>query len=98
MPKAIKDLEEITERIAKNDSIIAERFGNELIDQALSPAPPGLPDGDASCQNLVMQPSAKLSITLIELSIGSGLKPGSFIFYDFGTHLAASPSSKHHHT
>ena len=36
MPTALKDLEEITERIAKNDSIIAERFGNELIDQALS--------------------------------------------------------------
>ncbi len=35
MPAAIKDLEEITDHIAKDDSQVAERFGNELIDQTL---------------------------------------------------------------
>jgi toxin ParE1/3/4 len=35
MPAAIKDLEEITGHIAKDDDRVAERFGNELIDQTL---------------------------------------------------------------
>jgi toxin ParE1/3/4 len=33
---AIKDLEEITNRIAKDDSRSAEHFGNLLVDQAIS--------------------------------------------------------------
>jgi toxin ParE1/3/4 len=32
---AIKDLEEITQHIAKDDPTVAERFGNKLIDQTL---------------------------------------------------------------
>jgi toxin ParE1/3/4 len=33
---ALKDLEEITDHITKDDPRVAERFGNELIDQTLS--------------------------------------------------------------
>ncbi len=36
MPAALKDLEEITERIAKDDGQIAERYGAKLVDQTLS--------------------------------------------------------------
>jgi toxin ParE1/3/4 len=35
MPAAIKDLEEITGHIAKDDGRVAERFGNKLIDRTL---------------------------------------------------------------
>jgi plasmid stabilization system protein ParE len=36
MPMALKDLEEITRHIAKDDAGVAERFGNKLIDRTLS--------------------------------------------------------------
>jgi len=71
MPAARDDLEEISEYIAKDDGLAAERFMNDLVDQTLPLAQ--FPQMAVSFLNLETRKFAKLSITLIELFIVSVL-------------------------